>query len=95
MLFSVQTGIDLLIPDVGEDVKMQSQRGDFYRRVVAEGKFPLPPADDDAAADDGAKEVVLHDKDDGPYHAHWISGALRQSFDTGAPLEAAFGADTV
>ena len=72
-----------------------AERDGAGRRVVAEGKFPLPPADDDAAADDGAKEVVLHDKDDGPYHAHWISGALRQSFDTGAPLEAAFGADTV
>jgi hypothetical protein len=86
-LFSVQLGIDILVPDEVEDVAVQRDRGEFLRGLVAADAMDTGERDGDGDDDDARAaeaDVVLHDRDDGPYHAHWLHGALLEPPPVGA-----------
>ena len=90
-LFSIQTAIDILVPDEIDDVRVQRDRGSFFRAVLDAGEMVIP-APRDEAHDAPSRDVELHGKDDGAYYAHWISGALAAARQDAADLRTAGGA---
>ncbi|KAH8087612.1 intracellular chloride channel [Aureococcus anophagefferens] len=90
-LFSIQTAIDILVPDEIDDVRVQRDRGTFFRGVLDAGEMVIP-ATRDEAHDAPSHDVELHGRDDGAYYAHWISGALAAARQDAADLRTAGGA---
>ena len=91
VLFSIQTAIDILVPDEIDDVRVQRDRGTFFRGVLDAGEMVIP-APRDEAHDAPSHDVELHGRDDGAYYAHWISGALAAARQDAADLRTAGGA---
>jgi len=91
VLFSIQTAIDILVPDEIDDVRVQRDRGTFFRGVLEAGEMVIP-ATCDEAHDAPSHDVELHGRDDGAYYAHWISGALAAARQDAADLRTAGGA---
>ena len=95
VLFSLSTIIDVLIADELHDVDIQRKRNTFFvNALIYDQRFarvdaPLfheeddPPFDDDGKCDD----VVLHDKDDGPYSRRPQAFLLAHHHDQVAPQE--------